>query len=269
MKVGIYSNTTASSNYSNCISVVNQYFIDHSIEYKNVNSALDLFNVDVLLVLGGDGTILMLADECAKRNIKIIGVNFGHLGFLAEFEHEKLVDALKIISSKNYKTLSRTMLEVSFANKSFIALNDVVLQRCTSGRQFSNTVHLRAEIDGTVVDNYSSDGLIVSTPTGSTAYSLSAGGSILSPDINAFIMTPICAHSLHSRPIVYNDNSILQLYPSKQSTLNLVVDGKIVGTLNNGEVLTVRKSVHKLNFITANDNNFYNKLLMKLNIWSK
>ena len=94
------------------------------------------------------------------------------------------------------------MLEIKCGGDTYLALNDLVIQRSTSGNGFSNTVELRAEIDGYIVDNYLSDGIIISTPTGSTAYSLSAGGSVLTPELNAFIMTPICAHSLHSRPVV-------------------------------------------------------------------
>ena len=165
-----------------------------------VGSYNDLEGLDVLFVLGGDGTILTVASECAKRSVKIIGINYGHLGFLTEFEQEKLDEAAQLVCSGNYCITGRKLLEIKCGDNIYIALNDLVIQRSTSGVNFSNTVDLRAEIDGCHVDSFISDGIIVSTPTGSTAYSLSAGGSVLTPDINAFIMTPICAHSLHSRP---------------------------------------------------------------------
>lgn len=267
MNVGIFVNNAHDS--SSYLNKIYSFFNTEKIKYTTISRIEDLHKIDILLVLGGDGTILMFAEACAKQGIKIIGVNFGHLGFLTEFENEKLFDALNAIKNKRFNILSRTLLSVEFRDKSFIALNDVVVQRCTNGEEFSNTISIQAEIDGSVVDNYKSDGLIISTPTGSTAYSLSAGGSVLSPDINAFIMTPICAHSLHSRPIVYNDNSVLKLHYLSENKLNVIVDGKCVGEIKSGETLLAKKSKYTLDFITVDECDFYNKLLMKLNIWSK
>lgn len=267
MNVGIFVNDTHDS--SSCLNKIYSFFNNEGIYYKNVLNIDDLSEIDILLVLGGDGTILMFSEACAKQGIKLLGVNFGHLGFLTEFENEKLLDALNAIKIGNYNIQSRTLLNIEFNNKSFIALNDVVVQRCTNGEEFANTISIQAEIDGSLVDNYKSDGLIISTPTGSTAYSLSAGGSVLSPDINAFIMTPICAHSLHSRPIVYNDNSVLKLHYLSKNRLNVIVDGKCVGEIKYGETLIATKSKFSLDFITVGECDFYNKLLMKLNIWSK
>lgn len=266
MKVGIYFNKN--------------YFADNKIYVERVTKAFagskviqsyaDLEGIDVLFVLGGDGTILTIASECAKRGVKIIGINYGHMGFLAEFEREKLDEAIALVSGGNYKTQRRSMLEISCGEERFFALNDLVIQRSTNGKYFSNTVNLHAEIDGATVDNFSSDGIIVSTPTGSTAYSLSAGGSVLAPDINAFILTPVCAHSLHSRPVVYGDNSTLEISPiNAKEPLVLIVDGREAGLLQINQTVTVRKSAHTVEFITRNDKNFFNKLLLKLNIWSK
>ena len=222
-----------------------------------------------MFVLGGDGTILNVAAECAKRGVKILGINYGHLGFLTEYESEKVGEAIGLVCG-NFITQKRTMLEVECKGKTYLALNDLVIQRSTGGNDFTNTVELRAEIDGATVDNYQSDGIIVSTPTGSTAYSLSAGGSILTPDINAFIMTPICAHSLHSRPVVYNDNSTLKIFPlNVRMPLNIILDGKIVDTIDESVTVNVKKSQNFAEFIVCRENDFFNKLLIKLNIWSK
>ena len=235
-----------------------------------VNRYSDLKGLDVLFVLGGDGTILNVAADCARNGVKIIGINYGHLGFLTEYEPEKVDDAIRLVCEGNYSVQKRAMLEVECGKNKFYALNDLVIQRSTGGHDFTNTVELRALIDGTIVDNYLSDGIIVSTPTGSTAYSLSAGGSILTPDINAFIMTPICAHSLHSKPVVYNDNSVLEIIPLNYKTpLNVVVDGRIVEVIKNPVTIKIKKSDYFAEFITGNENNFFNKLLIKLNIWSK
>ena len=164
------------------------------------------------------------------------------MGFLTEFEPDKIDEAVKLVCNGNYSIQKRTMLEVLCAGKRYIALNDLVIQRSTGGRDFSNTVLLKAEIDGVTVDNYTSDGIIISTPTGSTAYSLSAGGSILTPDINAFIMTPICAHSLHSRPVVYSDDSVLEVVQVNGNTpLNIIIDGKIVNVITDNEIIKIKK----------------------------
>lgn len=235
-----------------------------------VNRNSDIQGLDILFVLGGDGTILNVAADCARNGVKIIGINYGHLGFLTEYEAEKVGEAIKLVCDGKYSIQKRAMLEVECGKNSFYALNDLVIQRSTGGHNFTNTVELRAVIDGTTVDNYLSDGIIVSTPTGSTAYSLSAGGSILTPDINAFIMTPICAHSLHSKPVVYNDNSILEIIPLNYNTpLNVVVDGRIVDVIKSSVNLKIKKSDFFAEFITGSENNFFNKLLIKLNIWSK
>ena len=239
-------------------------------DYKIVREEKDLEGLDVLMVFGGDGTILNMASACAARRVKIIGINYGHIGFLAEFEPEKLDTAIDMICTGKYTLQERSMLKINCGNKEYFALNDLVIQRCTSGNEFSNTINLCAAIDGSVVDNYTADGLIVSTPTGSTAYSLAAGGSILTPDIDAFIMTPICAHSLHSRPVVYSDKSTLTLTRTdKRGAINIVVDGTAVDSLCEMGEITVTKAGFKVGFITSLENNFFNKLLIKLNIWSK
>lgn len=268
MRAGIYYNTKYFSDNESYIDKIKSAFSPALC--KTVNAASDLEGLDILFVLGGDGTILTVAAECAKRRIKIIGVNYGHIGFLAEFEPDKPDETIKLVKEGNYNIQSRSMLKIEAGGKSFLALNDLVIQRSTTGGNFRNTVSLHAEIDGVTVDNFSSDGIIVSTPTGSTAYSLAAGGSVLSPDIGAFILTPICPHSLHSRPVVFADKSVLKISPvGSGAPLGLIVDGSVVGEVKDGDEVIITKSKHKAEFITAEKNNFFNKLLIKLNIWSK
>lgn len=268
MRIGIYFNKKYFSDISYYVDRICQAFSEDNC--RIINSFVDLDGTDILFVLGGDGTILGIASECAKRKVKIIGINYGHMGFLAEVEPEKFDDAIAFVKSGRYVVQSRSMLAVECAGKEYLALNDLVVQRSTSGANFCNTVNLHAEINGTTVDNFSSDGIIVSTPTGSTAYSLAAGGSVLTPDIDAFILTPICAHSLHSRPVVFSDKSVLKINSiNTDAALGIVIDGKMVGTIKNGEAITVKKAVNTVDFITQSDKNFFNKLLIKLNIWSK
>lgn len=270
MRVGVYLNNKYKIEQDTYLGKIFSALQANAIECLYVNDVALIKTLDVLLVLGGDGTILAVASECARNNVKILGINGGHMGFLTDFEANQLEQALSLVSSGKFKTVKRSMLDIEFRGKNYLALNEVVLQRCTTGNSFSNTVSLHAEIDGTTVDNFSSDGLIISTPTGSTAYSLSAGGSILAPDLAAFIMTPICPHTLHSRPIVFSEQSTVKVNQSeKNCTLNLVVDGRVVDTLNGFDVITIKKADWYTEFISVNDNNFFDKLLIKLNIWSK
>ena len=270
MKVGIYyNNNYLTENLAN-IEKIDSYFKANVVNSKIVTGLADLDGLDIVLVLGGDGTILSIASECAKRHIKILGINYGHLGFLTEYEHEKLDDALNLLCSSKFTTEKRAMLVIDYNSKRYYALNDFVIQRSTGGQNFSNTVELNAQIDGTLVDKYLADGIIISTPTGSTAYSLSAGGSILAPDLDAFILTPICAHSLHSRPVVFNANSVVEITPlSTKTQLNVIVDGRIVDTVSGKIDFVIKKSDYFAEFISRGNDDFFDKLLVKLNIWSK
>lgn len=270
MNVGIYFNKNYLSENKLYLDKLIPLLKSNGINHRIVDSSIHLDGLDILFVLGGDGTILTVASDCARRGIKLLGINYGHLGFLTEFEPDKISEAVELVSSGKYVIQKRTMLEVQCGADKYYALNDLVIQRSTGGHNFSNTVSLRAQIDGAVVDNYTADGIIVSTPTGSTAYSLSAGGSILTPDINAFIMTPVCAHSLHSKPVVYSDNSVLEVLPlSGKTPLNIIIDGRIVNVITQSEVIKVKKSGYCSEFITRSDKDFFNKLLAKLSIWSK
>ena len=270
MKVGIYYNKNyLTENLAN-LEKIESCFKANCISSKIISNPDDLDGLDAVLVLGGDGTILSVASECARRHIKILGINYGHLGFLTEYEHEKLDGALKLLCNGNFATKKRAMLEISYGDKKFYALNDFVIQRSTGGQNFSNTVELNAEIDGALIDRYLADGIIVSTPTGSTAYSLSAGGSILAPDLDAFILTPICAHSLHSRPVVLNANSTVKITSSStKNQLNVIVDGKIVDTVKGEFNFLIEKSDFVAEFISHGKEDFFDKLLVKLNMWSK
>lgn len=270
MKVGIYFNKKYLSGYLETVQKIKERLGASGIECAAVRSSEELDGIDVLMVLGGDGTILTVAADCARRGIKIMGINYGHIGFLAEFEQEKLDKAMELLCSGDYSTEKRSMLSVEIGGRSFIALNDLVIERSTYGQKYSNTISLSAYIDGSLVDNYLSDGIIVSTPTGSTAYSLAAGGSVLTPDIDAFILTPLCAHSLHSRPIVYSDKSELRiLYEKENTAVNVSVDGIIVGEFEGAVEAKITKSQYFTEFITSDKVNFFDKLLSKLSKWSR
>lgn len=270
MNVGIYCNEKYLPDNLKYVRYIKERLSDYGISCSAVRSREELDGINLLMVLGGDGTILTVAADCARRGIKIMGINYGHMGFLAEFEQEKLDEAITLLCDGNYLTEKRSMLDVEIGGKSYLALNDVVIQRNTYGKKYSNTISLTATIDGSLVDNYLSDGIIVSTPTGSTAYSLAAGGSVLTPDLDAFILTPLCAHSLHSRPIVFSGGSVLKLFYSKENTsVNVCVDGVVVGEYEGFSEVKVTKSQYVTEFITSGKVNFFDKLLSKLTKWSR
>ncbi|MCD7729684.1 MAG: NAD(+)/NADH kinase [Clostridia bacterium] len=270
MNVGIYYNKNFISENLKLIDHISLRLNSSGIQCRTVLSAEELDGLDVLIVLGGDGTILTVAGDCARCDIKIMGINYGHMGFLAEFEQEKLDAAINLICSRDFKTEKRSMLDINVGGKDYLALNDFVIQRSTYGNKYSNTINLSAQIDGTVVDNYLADGIIVSTPTGSTAYSLAAGGSILTPDINAFVLTPLCAHSLHSRPIVFSDSSVLTvIYKKSNTAVNIAVDGVVIGEFEDSLEVNITKSQYSVDFITSGQVNFFDKLLSKLSKWSR
>lgn len=269
MNVGIYSNRNYLDRDNANILYIKERFLKAGYFCKNVEKIADIDGLDVLFVLGGDGTILTVAAQCAKSNVKIIGINYGHIGFLTEFEADRIDEAVSLVIDGNYKLQKRALLEANYGG-SFLALNEVAIQRNTGAENLSTIVSINAKIDGTTVDNFSADGIIVSTPTGSTAYSLSAGGSVLSPDLHAFGLTPVCAHSLHSRPIVFSDESIVTISPVNcREPLVIIVDGKVVGKLPAGERIEIKKSHFAAEFITKGEEDFFKKLLIKLSIWSK
>ena len=239
------------------------------VEYRVFDRVEEIGGIDVLAVLGGDGTILKVAIRAGKEGILLLGINAGTLGFLTEFEGNQVAEAAELLCGGGV-TDCRSVLELDVGGKKFYALNDAVFQRRYDASVDDNVVGVQARIDGKEVDRFVGDGLIVSTPTGSTAYSLSAGGSVLTPDIAAFILTPICAHSLHNRPIVYADGSTLEVILSEEGgALSLFCDGKFSAELHRKDVVRVKKADFSVRFLKKQDSNFFDRLLFKLNKWSK
>ncbi len=220
------------------------------------------FDCDAMVTVGGDGTILRIAKYCAVNSIPIAGLNLGYTGFLAEEEPSKVSEFVENLRLGNYKLENRALLCAEVGKNSYLALNDVLVTRNFTARMLETDVFVNDEF----VDRYFCDGYIVSTPTGSTAYSLSAGGSILAPNVSAFILTSINSHSLHSRPIVVSQND--EIYLSPACDANVVIDGVAVADIKKGEKLKVTKYGKEVCFIRFNGHSFYKKLLTKLNKWS-
>jgi len=268
MLVGIYTNKFKDADLSLTNEFKNKLKAE-KINYKDIDDTSALFGIELLVVLGGDGTILKLASFCGKNNIPILGINIGNLGFLTEFEWNEVDAAVKFIVSKNWKLDSRSLLKAEVNNQIFYGLNEIIVQRMFVDNCDSQVIKLTAEIEGSLVDTFVCDGLIISTPTGSTAYSLSCGGGILTPDINAFCLTPICAHSLHNRPIVFSDSSkiVIQGINTNCATA-LINDGRVSLKLKADDEIIITKAEFNVQFLRRDNNSFFNKLLLKLNKWS-
>ncbi len=216
---------------------------------------------DVLISLGGDGTILATAQIVGESQKPILGVNFGTLGFLTETNVSELYEHLKKIISGNYKIEKRFPLAGSFKGKKFFALNDFVIEK----GKFTRLIETKVEVNGDFVNTYLSDGVIIATPTGSTAYSLSCGGPIVTPETEVVVLTPVSPHNLTTRPLVFPiQNEISIQVVSSESSPSLSADGMFVSSLSSGEVFTVRKSNFSVNLIRCSNKSFYDILRAKL-----
>ena len=208
---------------------------------------------DLLIVLGGDGTLLAVAREAGPVPVPILGVNQGSLGFLAEVAPDEVSGALERILRGDFETVSRMRIEVEADRNGtslgrHLALNDAVITRS----ELSRVLDIEAAIDGVPVTTYHGDGLIVATPTGSTAYSLSAGGPILHPALDAIVLTPICPHTLTQRPIVLPPTARVEArVVLREDHAQLTVDGQEGWTLEHGDRITVRRSEHPAQFVVS------------------
>ena len=219
----------------------------------------ELPNADAVICFGGDGTILHTAKAATKRGIPILGVNIGTMGFLAELESTDL-DRLLFLADGNFKLDPRMMLDVTVQRDRDIIFHDICLNdvAVTKGA-VARIVYLSVECDGVQALSCGGDGIIVSTPSGSTAYNLSAGGPIVEPDARNMIITPICAHDMVSRCIVTSDRRTITLRMIQNARRNafLSVDGGKALRLNMGDVVTIRKSIYETKLIKLNDRSFY------------
>jgi NAD+ kinase len=196
----------------------------------------------------------------------ILGINLGRLGFLAEAEMADYDFILDALSSGTYKTEKRMMLEAVLVREGipvnrFVALNDVAVAKGS----FARIIHLKADIDGEFVSHYAADGLLISSPTGSTAYSLSAGGPVIYPGMECLLMTPICPHTLNSRPIVTNACSRIEVEViDKNRDIQLTIDGQEAVNLRDGDKVLISKSELETHLIRLSGYGFFNLLRSKL-----
>jgi len=233
---------------------------------EEVPSAELASGVDLILVLGGDGTMIATTRLMGDTEVPVLGVNFGGLGYLAEFRIEELYAGLEAILAGNYRLDRREMLAVELIRgdeqvTSNRVLNDVVINKSALAR----IIEIEAYLDQQFVNAFRADGLIVSTPTGSTAYNLSAGGPVIFPSMNAVVITPICPFTLSNRPIVVPDDSVIELrLKTPQEDVTLTLDGQVGLPLMVDDRVVIRKSKTTFNLVQPTNRNYFDVLRDKL-----
>lgn len=241
-------------------------FAKGRLELTYVSQDAMYSEADLLIIMGGDGTILEASRRAAMRKIPILGINLGHLGYMAELELDEL-DLLEGLFDGSYTEEKRSMISVEIIDDektriASFALNEAVI---TGGA--SRIIDLEMSEAGELIANYRADGLIVATPTGSTAYSMSAGGAIADPRINCLCVTPICSHSLSARPLVFPDTAVLEIKNTcqREKMLFVTVDGRINYELYRGNVVRITRSPMETTLIRLKKYSFYRKLRAKMN----
>lgn len=238
---------------------------------EHVDEAELAAGIDLLLAIGGDGTLLRAARRVAGRAVPLVGINRGRLGFLTDISPDQMLGAVDAIVAGDYLAEDRRLLAARIVggnrdDDTMFALNDVVLQKGEPGR----TMDFVTSVDGSYVNTHAGDGLIVATATGSTAYALSCGGPIIQPDVDALVMVPIAPHTLSDRPLVLKSSSRIEIRIEPGSPLPAYVacDGEELGRLEADETLVVKAADETVTLLHPRDYNYYDLLRSKLN-WGR
>lgn len=222
--------------------------------------------VDFAIVLGGDGTLLAVARGLGAEGVPLLGVNLGHFGFLTEIESEDLFSSLPSFLSGSYKEDRRTILSASVVRGGSVAQTGLAMnEACVVKGPFGRMIVMTLRVSGNLVDTYFADGVIVATPTGSTAYSLSAGGPLMAPSIEALLVTPVCAHTLYSRSIVVPSSEVCEIEviePSQSTALSM--DGQQFFALEKGDIVRIVAPAAKVTLLRRNTWSFYDVLRRKM-----
>lgn len=222
------------------------------------------FEADMVLSIGGDGTFLKAANRVGARSIPILGINTGRLGFLADISPEEIEDTFNDIYAGNYRIEDRSVLQVACEGQELkgypFGLNEIAVLK----RDSSSMISIHTTIDGAYLTTYQADGLVIATPTGSTAYSLSVGGPVIVPHSNTVAITPVAPHSLNVRPIVVNDDCEITLdVESRSHNFLIAIDGRSE-TCREGIRVAIRKAGYKVKVVKRNDHLFFNTLRNKM-----
>ena len=240
-------------------------------EYKTFNShkCLDS-SFDILVSIGGDGTILRAATFVRDSGVPIIGINAGRLGFLAKVQKESIEQFLQIVLEKKYTISRRTLLILTCSpeNEQINELNFAMNEVTVSRKDTTSMITIETYLNDEYLNSYWADGLIISTPTGSTGYSLSCGGPILTPEVKGLVITPIAPHNLNARPLVIPDDTEIKLKVSGREEQYLVSLDSRIATLDNNSILTIKKTPFQINMVEIPDETFLNTIRNKL-LWGE
>lgn len=279
MKVGIIANPHkpgAVTTYGRLVAALGQRGIEWSVEEETAKlvggeglAGRKLAEVsDVIVVLGGDGTMLHAMATLDGTETPVAGVNIGTLGFLTSCTDDELEEFCDALKTGTFHLSPRTLISATIVrgdgeSKEYLALNEAVLARGQTGR----LVSMKATVGGDLLNRYRADGLIVATPTGSTAYSLSAGGPLISPSAGVFVITPICPHTLSQRSLVVDDSAEIELAPDglEDGAMLFTVDGRDCDEIGATDRVVIRKAGRHFNLIRLEGRTFYGALRQKLN----
>ncbi len=225
---------------------------------------------DLLVSIGGDGTILRAITFVKDLNIPVVGINTGRLGFLATIQYEQIEDAFQQIFNKEYTLSKRTLLsiETSPENSDIKNLNFALNEIAVSRKNTTSMITVETKLNNEYLTSYWSDGLIIASPTGSTGYSLSCGGPVITPDTTSFVLTPIAPHNLSARPLVIEDSTTIELKVSGRENNYLVSLDSRIATLSNDTIITIKKAPFTINMIELNTESFLYTLRKKL-LWGE
>lgn len=266
MKIALFPNSAIPQSKAIALSI-KDFFEEHNLKsyiFDNFEAdRAEISQMDFLLTLGGDGTILKLKHHFFDLDIPILGINVGHLGFMADIQTSEIYPSLQDFIEGKYKIEERLILEGNHPNyvKEY-ACNDIVIHRGAH----PSIVQIAVHVDGCYFNTFEADGIIISTPNGSTAYSLAAGGPILSPDLDAVVITPICPHTISNRPLVISANHEIHLhYLTANSTVEVRFDGAWMMPLSTGQSCVIKKSKSKFKLVKLNRSEYFATLRTKLN----
>lgn len=259
MKIGVYSNPIKDPNNA----VRDAVFKAAGQNGISAESYEQGGHYDFIVSVGGDGTILRIAKDSARAGVPILGVNMGTVGFLTEVDPSDISEAVKKLVAREYMLERRALIDSEKDGTHFYALNDVVVRSC-NGRMIS----MEVRVDDEIIDKFTCDGYIACTPTGSTAYSLSAGGAVIGPNTPVIALTPVNPHTLRTRPVVVGSYEHILLKNTGTSDAAVYVDGECVGELKSGKAVTVTGWDMSAMFVRFNKKSFYSRLLDKLNAWA-
>ncbi|MDG5492869.1 NAD kinase [Psychroserpens sp. SPM9] len=287
MKVAVYSQyypEKSSKSFDELISIlqknkvdiyIEKSFFEHTSEAIKNQESIHSFSelnesFDLLISIGGDGTILRAVTYVRDYSIPIVGINTGRLGFLATIQIDEIETAIEHILNGNYKTSERTLLSVETnpgskdLKDTNFALNEIAVSRKNTTSMIIVETHLNDEY----LTSYWADGLIIATPTGSTGYSLSCGGPVITPDADGFVLTPIAPHNLNARPLVIPDDTTIKLKVDGREDQHLMsLDSRII-TLSNATLITIKKAAFKIKMVELLDESFIDTLRKKM-LWGE